>query len=697
MIDSAESSVPDQTIPGSADSAAVADFRALREQFGIFPCEDGSEYRDLKLLGMGGMGVVFSGEDPTLQRHVAVKILREPYRCNRELIAKFVNEARITARIDHPNIVAVHQLGVNEHQGVYFSMRRISGETLQTVIRRLQNGDTEAGKNYTLRRLLDIFIAGCNAVAAAHDKQILHCDLKPANIMIGAFGEVLVLDWGLAREIGVPAEKKKDVISGTPVFMAPELLSGERSEPDVQTDVYALGTILYSILTRRSAPFDMSRDKEDLLSRIASGRHLPLRAPKGQHIPRELAAICRKAMAFDRSERYTSVSGLLQDLYDFRDGRAVKAYSPDIIYRFFKLCRRHPAIPIAVMVALMTLLVHRMAVGILEFAHDRSLLRSAGINLVIADDNHRRSAAQLRLEDNETLSDPLKAALREKNILLQANLALMEYFSVLDSMSGLSDAGAGRFSREFAPGIYKHILGLASGVLRDEKKVREVLERCRRLDFFDEACRNDERLAAQVRRIDGNTGLLTLDCGDTSRHGKLFYPDGTEKELQISGVWRAALPAGKYRLEMDDDTVLQLLVIPGGDEKLSISPAPEDISCRLIPADHYLLPIPDSAPVRCDLAGFCLAGPLVPVAVSYAEAEKFARDFPGAWHLPYPVELQKAWSTGPDGKTFYRTIPAAEMVWLKNGMLYDPVSRSVSRAVPGQRGLVYLTKSTERR
>ena len=138
---------PEYTIPTVSESDdAVDDYGKLREEFAIFPDADGSCYYDLKLIGMGGMGAVFSGSDPTLQRDVAVKILREPFRHNREQIAKFVNEARITARIDHPNVVAVHQLGVNEHHGVYFSMRRISGETLQTALRKLRENDQEARK-----------------------------------------------------------------------------------------------------------------------------------------------------------------------------------------------------------------------------------------------------------------------------------------------------------------------------------------------------------------------------------------------------------------------------------------------------------------------------------------------------------------------------------------------------------------------
>ena len=174
MSETTEKFNPENTIVAASSSEFIGDYSELRDEFGIYPGEDGSHYHELKLLGMGGIGAVFSGEDPTLQRQVAVKILREPFRHDREQIAKFINEARITAKIDHPNIVAVHQLGVNEHHGVYFSMRRISGETLQTALRKLREGVPEALRTYTQKRLVDIFIAGCDRQRFGKEGRVRH-------------------------------------------------------------------------------------------------------------------------------------------------------------------------------------------------------------------------------------------------------------------------------------------------------------------------------------------------------------------------------------------------------------------------------------------------------------------------------------------------------------------------------------------
>ena len=586
MNDFSDIAETEKTIPAfNGDGETVVDFADMREEFSIHPGEDGLKYRNLKLLGMGGMGIVYCAEDPTLERQVAIKILREPFRCNREQIAKFINEARITARIDHPNIVSVHQLGLNEHHGIYFSMRLISGETLQNVIRHLRENDPAALRHYTTRRLLDIFIAGCNGVAAAHEKKILHCDLKPANIMIGKFGEVLVLDWGLARSFDSPDSNSK--ISGTPAYMAPELLNGKQVKPDVKSDIYALGTILYSILTWNPAPFDLTVDNNEIAEKAVCGKFLPLRAPHGQHLPRELAAICRKAMHYDRNRRYASVTELLDDLYNYRDGRAVKAYSPNVIYRFFKLCRRHPAIPIAVIVALITLGGYKIWQRIDEYVKDRSLLSSTEVNLTTADEYYRRSMTlQKRVLDTKLFDEPVKIAVDERDMLLQAHLAMMEYFSILDSVNTLSSSGEAEFAEHSAPHIFRRIFELQLFV-DDSSKMDIVLERCRRWRFFETACQKDRKLAQIVKNIENNIGILQLysPLASEKRRGVLTDDDGNSTELSWQGVVSKELPAGNYRLVMDDGVKAKFRIVAGGSEYIEL-PLPVD-SGKVIPADHF--------------------------------------------------------------------------------------------------------------
>ncbi|MBE6376192.1 MAG: serine/threonine protein kinase [Lentisphaerae bacterium] len=687
---------PGQTISAAAGGKNYTDYGELRQDFRICPGEDGCKYQDLKLLGMGGMGVVYSGEDPTLERVVAIKILREPFRNDREQIAKFVNEARITARIDHPNIVAVHQLGVNEHLGVYFSMRKISGETLQNVIRHLREGDKETRRHYTLRRLLDIFIAGCNGVAAAHEKKILHCDLKPANIMIGSFGEVLVLDWGLAREFDTPP-MQGNRISGTPAFMAPELVAGLCKTPDEKTDIYALGTILHSILTWHASPFDMNLDRDTLMEKVASGKYYSLRNISGERLPRELAAICRKAMALDRNERYSTVTELLTDLYNFRDSRAVKAYSPNIVYRFFKLCLRHPAIPVAVIVAAVTLGSYSLTTRIFEYVHDRSILKSSQINLQIAD-NFYRKMMQMPYAQNrkELFSSPVKLAVEEKNMQFQAHLALTEYFSILDTATGLTDAGEKEFVSKFAPYIFRRILGMQilSG---DAGKTRDVLERCRRWEFFKDACDQDPSLAELAANIDSGMGYITFIPDDALLPLHAVISSGsTGQKVDIDGEKRMKLPAGEYEMTSDKGLSCRFTVIPGGNEMFSLA-ANKEKDGILIPGDHFFLDVQGIGQIRCDLPAFAIRK--ISENTDFAGVENILREINQnknvLWHLPNIIELQKAFSTGSSGKTFYQVPQCDGAILLNDGRFYDPVTGKIESSSPGITGSLYVIREVK--
>lgn len=313
-----------------------------------------SAYTDLHTIGIGGFGTVYAAGEPELGRNLALKILRPRYRQNKERVLSFIREARITAKIDHPNIVPVHRLGVFDDAGLYFSMKRVAGETLRGILKKLQENRPGYRKKYPLPRLLDIFIGACQGVSYAHQNGILHCDLKPENLMVGNFGEVLVMDWGMARylpgtsdEAPLTGNEEKKHMGGTPVFMAPEHLSLLSNAPTVLSDIYALGCVLYAILTRRSSPFEGAETLEEIQKRVVQERIVPPRriAPGDQPVPRELEAICLKAMARNPQKRYGSVNELLEDLHNFRDGLPVNAYSPSPVYKFGKFVFRRPLVP----------------------------------------------------------------------------------------------------------------------------------------------------------------------------------------------------------------------------------------------------------------------------------------------------------------------------------------------------------------
>ena len=691
-----------QTIPSVSTEEEIKDYGQLRNEFQIFPGEDGSKYHSLKLLGMGGMGVVYSAEDPSLKRQVALKLLREPFRQNREQIAKFINEARITARIDHPNVVSVHQLGVNEHNGVYFSMRRISGETLQNAIRRLRDGDADASHHYTRRRLLDIFIAGCNGVAAAHEKKILHCDLKPANIMIGSFGEVLVLDWGLAREFDapVPADRKPNSISGTPAYMAPELVTGEQAVPDEKTEVYALGTILHCILSWNLSPFDQSLDKDALLEKVALGKYLPLHPPKGVARSRELCAICKKAMHKDRDKRYQSVSELLNDLHNYRDGYPVAAYSPNIFYRFFKLCRRHPVIPLTVIAAVLTLFVHAIAVRIIDIVHDRSLKHSSMINLDIAENYYRRTIPLFQKKADSTEPDSLlQIAIARKDLEMQALLTLREYFSILESTSRLSPAGQREFGRTYGSIIFTRILTLNIN-LGDIQQLHSNLARCERSEIFALAMEYDPKLKDLVSRIKSNSGTIYFQKSDAAWNGtaEIFFADGTSQMLKVDKSGMVELPAGKCWIKFDNNLNMHLLIVPGDTVAVTVPDTPASKQFVTIPADHFFMQIPGVGKFLCDLPEFTVAIlPDVP-PMTHRDAENLIEEFqkthPGQWRLPTAAEWYKIQSEDAFGKPGFYGVPESgkEPILLTNGEFFSRIIRRTTRIVPKYKGKVYLVK-----
>lgn len=364
----------DHTVNLDSEPQDVVSLEELKKRLNADRQESISRFSDLRLLGIGGVSEVFSGKDRMLNREVAIKVLRPASRSQLALVEGFVREARATAQIAHPNIIPVHEMGVFDDAGLYFTMKKVSGETLRNLIERINNKDPEALKSYSLHHLLEIFIAAGQAVAYAHSRGVVHCDLKPGNIMLGEYGEVLVMDWGLVRHFanGAPESQKLDLVGslpedglaqrpvrnntsalgGTPAFMAPEMFTA-KADPSPETDQYALGCILYCILTNSNSPFPDGLSVEHLMGIAARGAIVrPRKRAKHLNIPRELEAICLKAMDMDPAKRYSSVVDMLKDVRNFLDSRPVMARPPNIAARLFKVCIRHPFIPVTLITAL---------------------------------------------------------------------------------------------------------------------------------------------------------------------------------------------------------------------------------------------------------------------------------------------------------------------------------------------------------
>lgn len=306
-----------------------------------------NKYSEKKFLAAGGMKNISSVKDKSSLRTVALAELKGDY--SESHIINFYNEARITALLEHPNIVPVYEISHRDGEP-YFTMKEIHGDNLGEIIKGLEKGDDELKKKYTLNALLNIFIKVCDAIAFAHSKNIVHLDLKPDNIHVGEFGEVLVIDWGLAKNLSKPEENEVETVSseidieqtldgyvkGTIGYMAPEQARGENKEKDKQTDIYSLGAILYCILSYK-APYE-NEDIKMSLARIAMSEFTPLEEGK---YPVALVAVLNKAMALKKKDRYLEVEDLKTEIQRYLDGFATDAQEADYSVLLKLFIKRH--------------------------------------------------------------------------------------------------------------------------------------------------------------------------------------------------------------------------------------------------------------------------------------------------------------------------------------------------------------------
>ncbi|KAA0225802.1 serine/threonine protein kinase [candidate division KSB1 bacterium] len=314
-----------------------------------------TKYRLLEKFASGGMGTVYLAEDTQLHRKVALKVLHTPD-ASGELSARMLREARVIAQLEHPSIVPVHDVGELPDGRVFYVMKFVQGRRL----------DQYTQAENALPDRLRIFQKVCEAVAFAHANGVIHRDLKPENIMVGAFGEVLVMDWGLAKIVAEKEEQGTDdgvqktqnkrinspirnpkseinnretlhgTIMGTPAYMAPEQKRGDIAQIDQRSDIYALGAILKFLLTGHN---NAGLAQKDFSSSTISSNASP--ALPGAKIPKQLAAICAQAMAEEKEQRYASAQALAGDIVRFLNGLAVTSYKENIFERILRWLKQY--------------------------------------------------------------------------------------------------------------------------------------------------------------------------------------------------------------------------------------------------------------------------------------------------------------------------------------------------------------------
>jgi len=373
-------------------AAALATFLSKRQQKGTLASTGShhppaSAYELERILAKGGMGAILSARDNCIQRPVAVKVILKGVHASDEHVQQLIAEARITGQLEHPNIVPLHELGVTGDGVVFYTMRLVEGVTLSEVLEKIRQKDQAAIARYSLRTLLTIHQKVCDAVAFAHSRGVVHRDLKPDNIMLGEFGEVFVMDWGLAKslrgghamdavqsDIAGLADLSRDSfktlsgqVKGTPRYMAPEQAEGRVDDIDERTDIYALGAILYAILTLH--PPVTGDTVNEVLTNVATGtissptrynprntRIMRLTGPPtiaqdvappelahcpDRRIPSALSAVVMKALARDKGKRYQSVAALQADIAAYQSGFATSAEGASALRLLLLLVRRH--------------------------------------------------------------------------------------------------------------------------------------------------------------------------------------------------------------------------------------------------------------------------------------------------------------------------------------------------------------------
>ena len=328
-------------------------------------------YTLIREIARGGMGQIYFGQDEQLDRDVAIKV--STVAAGEDV--RFLKEAKILAKLAHPNIVPVYNNGIDAEGRPFYSMKLINGRTLQAVLNAIRDGDPATAKEYSRAALITIFRKVCDAMMFAHSKDILHRDLKPENVMVGEYGEVLVMDWGLAKVLGTgeevagAASHREDSgdygmtiegeVMGTPQYMSPEQANGIVAELDVRSDIYSLGAILYAVLTLR--PPVEGRTLNEVLTNVRSGAIRSMTTKRGMKsaqgapapavmdadIPESLQAVTMKAMATDRENRYGSVSAFAADIDAYQNGFATSAEEAGVIKKLILAARRHKVAAVA--------------------------------------------------------------------------------------------------------------------------------------------------------------------------------------------------------------------------------------------------------------------------------------------------------------------------------------------------------------
>jgi WD40 repeat protein/serine/threonine protein kinase len=539
------------TLDRVADAAAATRHdRDATLTYSHGPSAAGSRFAILRTHAKGGLGQISVALDAELNREVALKELRPERADDPASRTRFLLEAEVTGRLEHPGVVPVYGLGTDAQGRPFYAMRLVKGENLKEAIEQFHarqagtEGDVRQW-NRALRQLLNRFIAVCNVTAYAHSRGVMNRDLKPANILLGPYGETLIVDWGLAKVVGRgeavaraaavegtlqplagsgSSETLPGTALGTPAYMSPEQAEGRLEQVGPLSDVYSLGATLYCLLAGQ-APIGET-DVAEVLRQTRAGLIVPPRQ-RNQRVPAALEAICLKAMAVSPEDRYPTPRALADAIEHWLADEPVSVYREPISVRLTRWGRRH-----------------------------RTLATSIGVLLITTVVGLAIAAALIRREQIQTKGESLRAELSLIETRRQRKIAE-------DSASEANQRAEDLRRRDY---INRVDLALSECLGNNIPRARELLDGCPKdlraweWDYAWRQCHLD---------------LGTFRQSGESLNGVAFSPDGT-RVASVSGAYIGEEPAKKGDLVVRDVATGQDIFahrdVPSGFRGVAFSP-----------------------------------------------------------------------------------------------------------------------------